>query len=185
MLGFVALAPGLLHEIPLAALAAMLIYTGVRLAAPSQFVHAREVGYDQLALFITTLVVTLATDLLIGVAVGLTVKFVFHLARGARLRDLLCTRIESHQKGREWRLTLHGTAAFVNLLKVRKALLSLPSGTELVVIDVTDVCLIDHTFLSRVATMAEELPHAALELVGLDALSLVSAHKYATRRKHC
>lgn len=183
LLGFVALAPGLLHEIPLAALAAMLIYTGARLAAPGQFIHAKQVGSDQLALFLITLVVTLATDLLIGVAVGLTVKIALHLFRGALLRDLFYTRMEHVKGDKEWRLTLHGTAAFLNLLSVRKALAQVPDKIDRVVIDVGDVCLVDHTFLSRIAVMADEWPHAVLQIVGLDALSPVSVHKYATRRK--
>ncbi|MGB0958275.1 MAG: SulP family inorganic anion transporter, partial [Litorivicinus sp.] len=87
LLVFVAAAPGLLQTIPLAALGAMLVYTGARLAAPSEFIHARQLGMDQLWLFLTTLIVTLATDLLIGVAVGLILKVVLHVARGAKLRD--------------------------------------------------------------------------------------------------
>ncbi|HEB53350.1 MAG TPA: SulP family inorganic anion transporter, partial [bacterium] len=44
LLVFVAALPGLLQTIPLAALGAMLVYTGTRLASPSEFQHAKELG---------------------------------------------------------------------------------------------------------------------------------------------
>ena len=51
----VALIPTVLHRIPLAALAAMLVYTGYRLAHPTEFVHVYRIGKEQLAIFVTTL----------------------------------------------------------------------------------------------------------------------------------
>ena len=72
----VALVPGILQKIPLAALAAMLIVIGFRLASVQQFKSARQAGKVSFFLFVTTLVVTLATDLLLGVAVGLVLKLI-------------------------------------------------------------------------------------------------------------
>ena len=57
-----ALIPGLLMKIPLAALAGRLISTGFRLASPKEFLHVYKIGSEQLFLFVTTM---------IGVAVGL------------------------------------------------------------------------------------------------------------------
>src|SRR5690606_4602388 len=42
----VALIPTLLHLIPLAALAAMLVYTGFRLAHPNEFMHVYRIGRE-------------------------------------------------------------------------------------------------------------------------------------------
>lgn len=47
----VALIPTILHRIPLAALAAMLVYTGFRLAHPTEFIHVYRIGKDQLSEF--------------------------------------------------------------------------------------------------------------------------------------
>src|SRR5690606_4966253 len=58
LLLFVLLAPALIHQIPKAALAAMLVYTGYRLASPKEFIKTYQIGIDQLAIFVTTLVVT-------------------------------------------------------------------------------------------------------------------------------
>jgi MFS superfamily sulfate permease-like transporter len=183
LLTFVALAPGLLSEIPLAALAAMLVYTGAKLASPLELVHIKQIGPDQLLLFVTTLLVTLATDLLIGVAAGLALKLILHRIRGATFRELFRTRVERIEKGSELRLALHGAAAFTSLLSVRKELANLNPELERVVIDVTDVAIVDHTFLSRVEELSNEWPNAELEILGIEELMPLSAHPHSTRRR--
>jgi MFS superfamily sulfate permease-like transporter len=183
LLVFVAIAPGLLSEIPLTALAAMLVYTGAKLASPRELAHVSHIGVDQLALFVTTLVVTLATDLLIGVAAGLILKVILHRLRGATFRQLFRTRVERSEEGSELRLTLHGAAAFPSLLSVRKALDGLDAAFQRVVIDVSDVVIVDHTFLSRLEALSNEWPNATLEIVGTDALTPHSPHPHSTRRR--
>src|SRR5690606_23461885 len=101
LLGFCALAPALVHRIPLAALAAMLVYTGIRLASPRELVHVKRLGLDQLALFLTTLFVTLLTDLLIGVICGLALEVFLHLVRGMPLASLFKNELSVETKDDE------------------------------------------------------------------------------------
>ena len=61
--------------LPLASLAALLVYTGFRLASPQEFAKAMGVGKEQLFMFVATIIGVLATDLLIGVAIGLASAF--------------------------------------------------------------------------------------------------------------
>jgi MFS superfamily sulfate permease-like transporter len=61
---FVALFPTLIHEIPLASLAALLVFTGFRLALPKEFSPTMAIGLDNFVLFIVTIVGILVTDLL-------------------------------------------------------------------------------------------------------------------------
>ncbi len=183
LLGAVALAPDLLHHIPLAALAAMLVYTGTRLASPRELGHAWKIGPDQLVLFTTTLVVTLATDLLVGVGVGLLLKLAIHAIRGSYPSTVFRPRVESIRSGSELRLKLHGAAAFPSLLKVQRELAALDKDVRRIVIDLADVRLVDHTFLSRIEAMAAELSSAKFEIEGLEGMRAASPHPHATRRK--
>ncbi|GGK03688.1 sulfate transporter [Pilimelia anulata] len=187
LLGMIALIPGALQLIPLAALAAMLIYTGSRLASPREFRHAFRVGRDQLALFLTTLLVTLATDLLIGVAAGLALELVLHLARGVRPGALLRPRPRAHREGSALHLHLPGAATFAHLLPVRSAVRGARAGTgdgiTEVVIDVQRAAVVDHTFLSRLDTLGREWSGATVTVRGLDTMVAASAHPAASRRR--
>jgi len=178
----VALLPGLLEEIPLAALAAMLIYTGTRLASPAEVRHANEIGRDQLALFLTTLVVTLATDLLIGVAVGFALKIVLHVMRGAPFSSIFRPAIDVEGAGDgSVRIRVRNAATFSSLLPIQRALDSLSEDTSSVVIDVSEAAIVDHTFLNRLEGLARECPSAEVRVEGLDQLRAVSTHPNSTR----
>ncbi|HEX5740786.1 MAG TPA: SulP family inorganic anion transporter [Pilimelia sp.] len=189
LLVLVAAVPGLLQVIPLAALAAMLIYTGSRLAAPREFRHAWRLGRDQLALFLTTLCVTLLTDLLIGVAAGLALKVALHLARGVPARALLRPRPCTERHDDALHVRLPDAATFTHLLPVRAAVARAhrPAPGQRqpreVVIDVGGAAVVDHTFLARMEGLAREWPDTPLTVRGLDALSAGSAHPQATRRR--
>ena len=100
LLLFVALVPWLIHRIPLSALGAMLVYTGFRLASPREFVKVYHIGREQFAVFVTTIVAVLATDLLIGIAIGIVLEFLMHLASYPPLRSLFVpdVSIEQHDE---------------------------------------------------------------------------------------
>ncbi|MET8340527.1 SulP family inorganic anion transporter [Streptosporangium canum] len=182
----VTLVPGVLQTIPMAVLAAMLVYTGTRLASPREFVHAGRVGLDQLALFLTTLLVTLATDLLIGVAAGLAVKSVLHWLRGVPVPVFFRPRAEVTRAGPVLHVRIPGAAVFTALLPLRRAVNSAGdtgAGITEVVIDVKDAAMVDHTFLAGIDAMSREWPTATLTFRGLDRFQPVSSHPQATRRR--
>jgi MFS superfamily sulfate permease-like transporter len=63
--------PFLLEHIPLAALAAVLLHTGFKLASPKRFAEALRIGPAYAIPLFGTVIGVVATDLLIGVAIGL------------------------------------------------------------------------------------------------------------------
>lgn len=71
---FVMLAPSLLHKIPLAGLAMILIFVGIRLANPGQLFHMAEIGKGHAIAFAVTLFVTIYEDLLLGVFCGIIIE---------------------------------------------------------------------------------------------------------------
>lgn len=73
----VAFIPAILNLIPKAALAAILIFTGYKLAKPSLFIGLYKKGLDSFLPFVITIVAILATDLLKGVIIGIGVGLFF------------------------------------------------------------------------------------------------------------
>ena len=66
----VAFIPAILNQIPLAALAGILIYTGYKLAKPKIFKEFYQKGMIQFLPFVITILAILFTDLLIGILIG-------------------------------------------------------------------------------------------------------------------
>lgn len=193
LLGFVALVPGLIRQIPLAALAAMLVYTGSRLASPKEFVAAYQVGREQLLIFTTTVVMTLLTDLLVGIGAGVAVKALVHLVRGVPVMALFRSQltveeVKPTQSHPELRVRIQGAAVFTNWLGLsqRLRLLLAKHHGETVVLDFTDAKLVDHTVMSKLSELRREvsaLQGIVLSIIGLGGHEANSAHPLAARVK--
>lgn len=181
LLCFVVFLPNLLGLIPLAALAAMLIYTGIRLASPSELVHVKKVGADQLILFLTTLLMTLLTDLLIGVISGLVLKILLHLARGVSLKELFVGKIDIKEDLESIRFIMRGTAAFPNLIILKKALNNMPKNKNIAIIDLSQTKLVDSTFLSGIRILMRERSDIIFHVAGLEKFKSISNHEDSTR----
>jgi MFS superfamily sulfate permease-like transporter len=157
LLLFVALLPGLLQQIPLAALAAMLVFTGIRLANPSEFRNTLAIGPDQLAVFVTTLVMTLATDLLVGVMCGFALKVALHLGRGAPLRALWNGRVDLEDQPDVAVLFVRDAAVFSNLLALRGRIVEAAATHGRVVVDFRGARLVDHTVMEALHELEDAL----------------------------
>ncbi len=75
---------GLLSWIPLAALSAVLLHTGYKLAKPALFVSAWRQGLPAFVPFAVTVVAILATDLLLGIVMGLASGLLFVIYANTR-----------------------------------------------------------------------------------------------------
>ncbi|WP_162418535.1 SulP family inorganic anion transporter [Cyclobacterium roseum] len=150
LLLFVAFFPLLIHQIPLAALAAMLVYTGYKLSSPKEFVNTYKIGKEQLSIFLTTLLVTLATDLLLGIAAGILLKLIIHFANGLPLKYLFkpLFTVSFEKEKEEYTVFVHHSAVFSNYINLKKSLDTLPKGKS-IRIDFTNANLIDHTVMEN------------------------------------
>jgi MFS superfamily sulfate permease-like transporter len=147
LLLFVILFPRLINSIPLASLAALLVYTGYRLASPATFAKALDIGKDQLFIFVVTIFGVLAVDLLAGVAMGILAKLAIDLVRGVWLRNLFKIHITIQRQDDDTLVVkLLGSALFSNFLPLKKALAELEPG-KTIIFDFTDGYLIDHTVM--------------------------------------
>jgi len=182
----VALIPTVLHQIPLAALAGMLFYTGFRLAHPNEFIHVYRIGKEQLAIFVVTLLVVLATDLLIGVAAGIVLKMVIHISNGVPLRSLFKPYIEVQEVDENTSLILaRESAVFSNWIPFRHQIeqIGLIQKRNLIV-DVSNTKLVDHSVMEKLEEMERDFEQHGLtfEVRGLDAMQPLSDNPHSARK---
>jgi MFS superfamily sulfate permease-like transporter len=173
----------IIHLIPLSALAGILCVTGFRLASPKHFAEAKEVGMEQFAIFVVTILVTLSTDLLIGVGAGIFTKFLFCLWFGAT-PNMLFTSVEAPEiKEGKAVFTMPEACCFSNIVGF-KAQISAVELDKGITLDFSNTILIDHTFVRELTSIKREFGSKGRTvcLVGYDKLSALSHHPEACRR---
>ena len=181
----VALVPAVINQIPLAALGAMLVFTGFRLASPQSFVHMYKIGREQLIIFVSTIIGVLATDLLIGIGIGICVKVAIHLFHGAPVLSFFRLQIDEQRSEQEGvKLAVRGAAVFSTWIGFRKRLERLKSEPS-VVVDFSDTVLVDHTVMQKLSEIERDFKEAGSKLLiaGLEQHRKLSDHATAARRK--
>jgi len=166
--------------IPNAALAAMLIGVGWKLAHPKEFGYMAKIGLDQIAVFITTIIFTLATDLLVGIAAGILLKFILHLSRGVTLGRLFNSRMTVN----DHIITVKGAAIFSNFIKVKNQILKFPY-TSKVTLDVKACNFVDHSVIETLHHLKEDFESEGghLEIKGIEEFKPITKHKLSVHRK--
>lgn len=174
----------LIELIPNSALAAMLIFAGYRLAAPMEFIHTYHIGKEQLAIFLTTIIVTLAEDLLLGILAGIIVKFLFHLYNGASLKNLFKAHYTIESNGIKTTINFDGVAVFSNLIAYKKLLSVIPEENK-IALNFEKVKLIDHSFMNFIHNYEFEMKekNREISIIGLENHKPLSKHPLATRVK--
>jgi carbonic anhydrase len=76
---YLVVARDLINLIPMGVLAAVLIYTGWKMCEPLVWKHMAQIGKHQLGIFVITIVSTLMTDLLWGIIIGTSAKFLLNM----------------------------------------------------------------------------------------------------------
>lgn len=143
----------IIELIPNAALAAMLIYAGYRLASPKTFRHSYKVGFDQFIVFVATIFVTLLEDLLMGIAVGIIINMLFQLYYKMPLNSFFKAQVTKHTNEVGIELKTSKGLAFTNYISFKKYLDELPDGQS-VVVNLAECRYIDHSVLENLHTFA-------------------------------
>lgn len=183
LLVFVVVLTPLIKMVPVASLAAMLIFVGFRLAAPKEFVHVYHIGKEQLLIFIVTVIATISTDLLIGVGTGILLKLILQLISGVPLRYIFRQPIKMSISEEEYLLEVSGAATFSNLLNIKKHLDKVPAGSN-VRIDLEKSRYVDHTVLENLHNYKREheLGGGNFQVTGIERHKPLSDHPLAARR---
>ncbi|MCB9678308.1 MAG: SulP family inorganic anion transporter [Alphaproteobacteria bacterium] len=150
--GLVLSVPFLLNRIPLAALAAVLLTVGYKLARVELFRKMYRAGADQFVPFLVTIAVTVFSDLLMGVMVGFAVGVVMVMITN------FTTAISVVHEDGAWLVQFTKDVSFLNKTRLRRVLADIPPHSE-VVIDGTRAMFIDHDIYEIVEDFKESAKH--------------------------
>jgi len=158
----VALVPSVINQIPLAALAALLVITGYRLASPHEFMSIYREGKDQFIVFVSTILGVLATDLLKGLAIGIGVRIVIHFIRGGSIFRLNAKIIP--ERDQSVTIFLRGSIIFSSWIPLRRDLERFLKKGKRVTLDITETKLVDRRVMSRIDEWTKKFKENGLEL---------------------
>ncbi|MBP6218650.1 MAG: SulP family inorganic anion transporter [Oligoflexales bacterium] len=179
LLSFVCLIPGLLHHIPITVLAAMLVYTGARLASPLEFKKVFKIGWDQLLLFTSTLLITLASDILTGVFSGLAIKILLHRLRGVPVSDFFKAKTSLKKDVDKNVLSMEGPLVFSNFISVTKMAAISKTEKKPLHLDLSRALVIDHSVRKKLHELEKDLKEDFV-IYGTDKHRGLSSHNQST-----
>ncbi|HMO13880.1 MAG TPA: SulP family inorganic anion transporter [Pirellulaceae bacterium] len=183
----VSLIPMVLHLIPLAALAGMLVYTGFRLAHPREFINVYRIGREQLAVFLITMIAVLATDLLIGIAIGIITKFAIHISYGVPLKTLFKPELKVIEvDGQTVKIMVGESAIFSNWIFLwRQIEVSGLFEGKHVILDMSGTKFVDHSAMEKLHAIERDFAekNLSLQVIGLDRHQPLANHLLSARRR--
>ncbi len=209
LLIFLFLITDIIAMVPLAAIAAILIYVGWKLCEYRVFTKTYAIGRDQFIIFIITVLAILGTDLLSGILIGVAAEvamllyllmpsFRFILTgrlsfrRGCHLlldnlKSLFKTPIITLKKQERngidhYEMTLSSLVCF-NLLPLDKLLSTLPPKVGVTLIITESGRIIDHTAMEYLHQFEEECVRDGriFELIGMENFTAFTRHSLAAR----
>ena len=154
----VAFIPSYLNQIPKAALAAILIFTGYKLAKPSLFKTHFKKGWDQFLPFVITIVAILLTDLLVGIMIGIAVGILFVVRSNFKTSVFI---VNDHNR---YLFRLRKDVSFLNKPNLKNRLEEVPRDAS-VLIDATRADFIDKDI---VEVIEDFMIHAPLKNIRVE-----------------
>jgi MFS superfamily sulfate permease-like transporter len=149
LLVLVAAAPQVLRAVPVCSLAAILVYTGYKLVNPHNIRRMIEYGGAPFGIYLVTLVMIVATDLLTGIVSGIVLSLV------KVLYSLTHMKIRVAEGSRHVELHLGGAATFLRLPALLDTLEKLPKDAE-VHVHFHDLDYIDHACLDAISSWEKQ-----------------------------
>lgn len=166
----------IIDHIPLAALSAMLIFTGYRLASPKEFKHVYHIGISELIIFVTTILAVLLTDLLIGIGIGIMMAFLINMYYGTTVSNLFKVRLNIKEDTGKVTFTLRDSLVFSNYLGLKKHILA--HAHQSVILDFSKVTYADHSTIHHLHGLEADFHHKGLDfqMIGMEHLTQISNH---------
>jgi MFS superfamily sulfate permease-like transporter len=200
LLVFLLLARPLINTVPYVVLASILFFVGFKLCRPKVWRHVAHIGMEQLVIFTFTVLVTVTTDLLIGIVAGVALKLALNLwyvglayrlstngqptpSRLERALSLFRNPVGKREfSDGVYELYLTRPLVCFNLFHVIRELQQIPSEATAVKLHFTKlVPLVDHTTAETLFHYVEDYNsrQMPMELVNWQELKPLSSHPSA------
>jgi MFS superfamily sulfate permease-like transporter len=151
--------PFVLNLIPLASLAAILLVVGYKLAKPELFVKMYQTGAYHFIPFIATVSGLIFTNLLLGIAIGMTISLFCVLLENYKVAGYYH---EEHE-GNTTIIRLSEQVTFLNKANILQTLGQLPDHSK-VIIDASDSRYIDFDIYEIIQNYKVEAKRKSIEL---------------------
>jgi MFS superfamily sulfate permease-like transporter len=188
LLLFIVVLSPIMGQVPLCAFAILLVYTGFKLAAPAVFKQVYNQGTIQLVFFVATMILTLYTNLLVGLLGGLLLAMVTHILLAKvsipqffKMIYKSGSNLISNQDG-SYDLKIKGIANFLGILSVDKLVTQIPAGAD-VNIDLSETRLVGMTYMDYLVDFLKTQKDTGGRVVikGLDSHVSLSTHNRALK----
>jgi MFS superfamily sulfate permease-like transporter len=175
LLASVLVIPFALNKIPYASLAAVLLITGYNLTKPKLYRNMFSLGMKQFLPFILTIVVILATDLLIGVSIGLLLSIFFIIQNNFKA-EYKIQKSKQHATD-VYYIKLNSMVTFLNKVNLKEALDKIPEYSVLT-IDGGESRFIDYDILEIISEYSQKAHdrHIELHLIGIEKVNVTAIH---------
>lgn len=184
---FILLFASELKKIPLPALAAILVYTGYKLASPENLKKVLQVGSEQLIIFLMTLLITISTSLITGILVGIIITFVLHVIINKNIllfvKNILKPNVLMFTEDGKYYVSVKNFSSFLNFTKLKSKLNQIPETDEAIV-DFSLCDFVDHSVMENMSNYTEAFARKGgdFEVIGLDDSKSGSEHPFALRK---
>ncbi|QTE23576.1 SulP family inorganic anion transporter [Polaribacter cellanae] len=184
---FIVLFAAELRKIPLPALAAILVFTGYKLAAPKNIQKVFKIGKEQLIIFTVTLLVTIYTSLIIGILNGIIITFVIHVFINKNvllfIKNALKPNVLMFKEDEKYYVSVKNFSSFLNYTKLKTKLDQIPETQE-AIIDFSLCDFVDHSVMENMSNYIANFDRKGghFEVIGLDDAKSGSAHPFAMRK---
>lgn len=178
-----------IQKIPMPALAAILVYTGYRLATPENLFRIYKIGKEQAIIFLTTLVTTLLTSLTTGILLGILTTLLVHvfLNKSGVLfsRNWLKPNVLMYleEETGNYYVSVKNFCSFLNFFKLKAKLDEIPPS-EHAIIDFSLCEFVDHTVMEGLNDYSRSFSRQGgfFEIIGLDVHEAKTEHPFAIRK---
>lgn len=160
LLVFAMLLPWLLNMTPVACLAGILVFTGIKMVKIRQVKELAAYGKGTAAVYVATTVAIVATDLLEGVIIG----FGLSLFRLALLSSRLNAQLHQHEEPGHATFALKGSATFLQVPAMARKLETVPPNTK-VTVNIDELRHVDHASLELLREWERNAQSRGIEVV--------------------